>query len=170
MESLDHTRFEITDQQIDGDDYFPIIEPLHFSVSIYDGPEQYEKDLARFTKEQRLVFACHWYLSEVNNGGHDQFYDNNTGIVWKDARDGFAAIGLAEITSIIDESAQTLGGQPSLLREERQQRLEDLEPDFSDLDRRLFELEEKLDVNGKLLAYMRNHREQFYFSGLVETL
>ncbi|HEV2904826.1 MAG TPA: DMP19 family protein [Pyrinomonadaceae bacterium] len=170
MESLEHARFEITDQQIEGDDYFAVIEPLHFSVSIYDGPEQYEKDLARFTKEQRLVFACHWYLSEVNNGGHDQFYDNNTGIVWKDAREGFAAIGVPEVSAIIDESTQRIKAKPSLVREERQEQIELSDANFRDLDDRLFQLEEKVDLNEQMLAYIRAHRQQFYFSGTVNNL
>lgn len=42
-----------------------------------DGPQRYEEDLTQFSKEQRLVLAYHWYLSEVNNGVHDQFYFND---------------------------------------------------------------------------------------------
>ena len=81
--------FDIGDREIDGDDYFAVIEPVFWSVSIYDGPEKYESDLASFSNEQRLLLAYHWYLSEVNNGGHDQFYYNSTGIVWRDALKAF---------------------------------------------------------------------------------
>jgi hypothetical protein len=78
-------RMTVGDPEIQGDDYFVVIEPVFWSVSIYDGLERYEEDLANFSAEQRLVFAYHWYLSEVNNGGHDQFYYNSSGIVWPDA-------------------------------------------------------------------------------------
>jgi len=81
--------FTIGDREIQGDDYFAVIEPVFLSVSIYDGPERYEEDLANFSTEQRLVLAYHWYLSEVNNGGHDQFYYNSTGIVWRDGSKRF---------------------------------------------------------------------------------
>ena len=98
-------RFDISDREIDGDEYFAVIEPVFWSVSIYDGPDQYERDLARFSNEQRLGLAYHWYLSEVNNGGHDQFYYNSTGIVWPDALSAFVAIGAEDVAAIIRASA-----------------------------------------------------------------
>lgn len=167
---MSHTKFEISDREINGEDYFAVIEPLHLSVSIYDGPEKYEEDLARFSREQRHVFACHWYLCEVNNGGHNQFYYNSTGIVWKDAREGFVALGIPEIAAIIDQSAQRLEGNPSLIREERQEQMDRTEPRFDDLDDMLFELEKKINLDEKLIAYIRANRTQFLFSGLVENL
>jgi hypothetical protein len=36
-------RFDIGDRQINGDDYFAVIEPVFWSVSIYDGFERYER-------------------------------------------------------------------------------------------------------------------------------
>jgi hypothetical protein len=164
---MTETKFEISDQQIDRDDYFAVIEPVFLAVSIYDGPEIYESDLESFSGKQRNVLACHWDLSEVNNGGHDQFFDNSTGIVWNDSREGFVSIGLTEIASIIDQAAARLGGNPSLNRDERQQQLENCDKRFDDLDDPLFELEEKADVNEKLLNYIRKHRSKFYFSGHV---
>ena len=44
-----------------------------------------------------------WYIAEVNNGGHDQFYFNSTGIVWKDALAGFGELGIDEAVEIIQE-------------------------------------------------------------------
>lgn len=162
--------FEIGDREIDGDDYFPVIEPAFWSVSIYDGPEQYERDLANFSHEQRLLLAYHWYLSEVNNGGHEQFYDNSTGIVWMDALKAFEAIGVQSVVTIIQKSANRLGGKPSLDREERQQQLEDFDPDFEDLDQELFALEARVDIDQKMLEFIRTHRQRFFFSGSVEKL
>ena len=160
-------KFVVGDSEIDGDDYFQVIEPVFLAVSIYDGPEKYEKDLACFSKQQRYVLACHWYLSEVNNGGHDQFYDNSTGIVWIDAKEGFAEIGAVDIAQIIVESARRLGGQPSLDREVRQQQLENSLA-LDDLDDKLFLFEQEVDLDAKLMAYIRKNRRQFYFSGLVD--
>jgi hypothetical protein len=107
-------RFEIGNREIDDDDYFVVIEPVFLSVSIYDGPVRYEEDLARFSNEQRLILACHWYLSEVNNGGHDQFYYNSTGIVWKDTLKAFAAISAGEAVAIVEESIRRLGATQAL--------------------------------------------------------
>ena len=161
-------KFDIGEREIDGDDYFIVIEPVFWSVSIYDGPTQYERDLARFSNEQRLGLAYHWYLSEVNNGGHDQFYYNSTGIVWPDALNAFLAIGAEEVATIIKASVSRLGGDPSLDREERQQQLDLFNPDFEDLDNELFRLEEQDDFDHKMLAFIRTHRQRFFFSGIVE--
>ena len=162
------TSFDIGNREIDGDDYFVVIEPVFCSVSIYDGPDRYEKDLAQFSKEQRLVLAYHWYLSEANNGGHDQFYWNSTGIVWRDAVTAFAVIGLAEVAAIIQASVSRLGGSPSLDREARQEQLEQMNPDFEDLDQELFKLEEQADFDLNVLEFIRAHRDRFFFSGVVE--
>lgn len=160
--------FEIGAQEIDGDDYFAVIEPVFWSVSIYDGPQRYEQDLAQFSKEQRLVLAYHWYLSEVNNGGHDQFFYNSTGIVWPDALKAFAAIGADDVAAIIEAAINRLGGSPSLDREERLRQLEQMNPDFEDLDSELFKLEENVEFDEKVLMFIRSHRQQFLFSGVVE--
>ena len=159
----------ITDATIDGNDYMEVITPVWYSVSIYDGQAQYEKDLTRFSKEQRHVFACAWYLSEVNNGGHDQFYSNSTGIVWKDALAGFQAIGLNKFADLIVESARRLGGTPSFDRKERMAQLEKTKTVFDDLDDRLYDLEDEIEVEEKFLEYIRANRTKFYFSGKVST-
>ena len=161
-------RFEIGNREIDDDDYFVIIEPVFLSVSIYDGPVRYEEDLARFSNEQRLILACHWYLSEVNNGGHDQFYYNSTGIVWKDTVKAFAAISAGEAVAIVEESIRRLGGDPSLDREERQEQVDQMNPQFDDLDNELFRLQEKFDFDEAIMKFIRAQRQRFFFSGFVE--
>src|SRR5882724_8537510 len=156
--------FEIGNREIDDDDYFVVIEPVFLSVSIYDGPLRYEEDLGKFSNEQRLILACHWYLSEVNNGGHDQFYYNSTGIVWKDTLKAFAALGAGEAVGIIEESIRRLGGNPSLDREERQQEVDRLNPHFDDLDNKLFRLAERFDFDAAILKFIRANRQKFFFS------
>ncbi len=54
--------FEITPEDILAGKYYPqsLIDPLWWSVSIYDGKEKYEKDLAPFTSSQRAIFAVQW--------------------------------------------------------------------------------------------------------------
>ena len=162
--------YEIGDREIDGDDYFPVIEPAYWSVSIYDGPERYDDDLKRFSEEQRLVLAYHWYLSEVYNGGHEQFFYNSTGLVWADARKVFAEIGITEVVDIIDEAGSRLGGCPSLDTEERQLQLDLMNPDFQDLDNKLFAFIDAVDIDKMIKAFIRSHRDKFYFSGIVKKL
>lgn len=165
---MEPIRFNIGDREIQGDDYFAVIEPVFLFVSIYDGPRRYEEDLAKFSTEQRLVLAYHWYLSEVNNGGHDQFYYNSTGIVWPDALKAFRELGHPEVVAIIDASVNRLGGNPSLDTEERQKQLEQMNPNFEDLDQELFRLEERANFDEKVLEFIQRHRESFLFTGVVQ--
>ena len=66
-------RVIVDDEVIESGEIQEMIQPLWWSVSIYDGEEQYRRDLEGFTAPQRYLFALQWYLAEVNNGGHDQF-------------------------------------------------------------------------------------------------
>jgi hypothetical protein len=156
----------VDDKLIDSDDLFRIIEPLWWTVSIYDGEEQYLSDLKAFSNAQRYIFAIMWYQAEVNNGGHDQFYSNSTGIVWEDAMNGFKEIGLIENYNTIKESADRLGGFPSKDRDKRNDQLDKLEAGLGDLDDKFYELETKMQDS--LLAYVRENRKDFYFKGMIE--
>ena len=158
----------VDEQLINAKDVQGVIEPLWWSVSIYDGEGQYEEDLQPFTRPQRYVFAIQWYVAEVNNGGHCQFYDNSTGIVWEDAMRGFEAIGAQKNADIIKESAGRMGGNPSKDREKRQEQLENIDPslaDLDDLDRMYYESE--ADMMELLYTYIRENAKDFIFSGKV---
>src|SRR5262245_27409852 len=78
-----------------------VIHPVWWRANIYDGPVAYERSLEQFSRGQRHVFAIIWYLNEVNNGGHLQFYSNSTGIVWKDTLAGFEALGVLRAANIL---------------------------------------------------------------------
>jgi hypothetical protein len=158
----------VDEETLRGDDYFAVIEPVYWTVDIYNGPGKYERTLAPFSRAQRHLLAVHWYCSEVFNGGHDQFYDNTTGIVWRDALEAFQAMELDEFASVLQESAERMGGPPSLDREERQAALIRLQPDFDDLDRRFYSLDETMDLQRRLLDYARAHAEEVRFDGTVE--
>jgi hypothetical protein len=145
------------------DDPMTIIAPVWWTATIYDGEEKYNESLLPFSREQRFVYATLWYMAEVENGGHDQFYFNSTGIVWKDALSGFKALGLNEVVDIITESVSRMGGNPSLDRATRQGQLDDYEPDFNDLDSRLYAID--TEIYDGIYQYIRKNRIAFYFEG-----
>ena len=103
----------------------------------------------------------------MNNGGHDQFYYNSTGIVWRDALEAFQALGLDSFAEILNESASRFTSPPSLDRDTRNDQLDADEPKFDDLDSRFYSLEESADLDGKLMDYVNKHRSDFYFEGSV---
>ncbi len=152
-----------------------LIEPLWWSVSIYDGKAQYEADLKPFTPEQRAVFAIQWYEAEVCNGGHDQFLCNSTGIVWQDALEGFERIGAEKCAAILRNVIAKCGGSIPFDREEREEMLEklyetpdDSEPDdiFDDDDSAFYAFNSALEQ--QITAYAKAHPEAFVFEGDVE--
>jgi hypothetical protein len=151
-----------------GDDSFAVIEPVWWTANIYDSLEDYETSLSPFSQSQRLLFALHWYISEVNNGGHEQFYFNSTGITWPDALEAFRLIDVPEGAEILQESASRIGGSPPRERDARQRQIEEHSPDFEDLDNRFYELQERIDLNAKMLDFARAHADAFYFDGPVE--
>lgn len=144
-----------------------VVEPMWWSVSVFDGPLQYERDLQRFSGEQRMLFACLCYVGEVNTGGHEQFYANNVGIVWRDALAGFRTFGEPEAAGILEASAQRLGGDPSLDRSERFAALLRLRPDFRDLDERFYRLESSRPLQDSLARSMRRNPSAFLMSGFI---
>lgn len=157
--------YAISEDVIENKDVYTIIEPVWWCINIYDGEEAYKKDLEQFNTEQKHIFAIEWYIAEVNNGGHDQFYFNSTGIVWEDAMQGFEAVGLQNNYKILKASAERLGGYPSKDRNKRQEQLDQYSPDFSDLDDRFYESEK--DIETALLRYIRANKEKFVFKGIL---
>ncbi len=158
----------IDDEIINKGFSFEIIEPVYWTPNIYDGEAEYNKSLVGFTREQRQLHATEWYLFEVDNGGHSQFYYNSTGIVWKDALAGFREMGIDEAAAILDESAKRMGGNPSLDRETRWKQMDTYQPQFDDLDDRLYALERSGNLDAIMQNYITNHRNAFYFDGDVK--
>ena len=159
---------KIDDKVIETRDPMKVIDPLWWTVSIYDSKQKYEKDLKPFSLHQRDVFALMWYMAEINNGGHSQFYFNSTGIVWEDAMKGFERIGLTEGKEIIEESVKRFGTRPSFDREDRENALDKLNEDFDDLDSRFYKLDSAVNITEKIADYILKNKTAFYFEGNVE--
>jgi len=162
------THVRIDDATIAAGDPWAVIQPVRYIANIYDGPAEYEQSLRRFSPAQRQFFALNWYIAEVNNGGHDQFYWNSTGIVWRDALEACKAIGALGVADILQQSAERLGGSPSPDRGERQQQLSELAPKFNDLDDRFYAIEESEDVDRRVMDFIRARPADFYFDDIVE--
>lgn len=77
-------------------DYYECFEPMEKNVIIDGSYEEYENSLKKYSKSQRLIFAVCEYLREVYNGGHEQFFYNSSGIMWKDVLEGLKLIGYDE--------------------------------------------------------------------------
>ena len=162
------THLRVDDATIAAGDPWAVIRPVSCIANMYGGPAEYEQSLRRFSQAQRQFFALNSYTAEVNNGGHDQFYFNSTGIVWRDALEACQAIGALGLADILQQSAERLGGSPSPDRGERQQQLSELAPNFNDLDNRFYAIEESEDVDRRVMNFIRARPADFYFDGIVE--
>jgi len=148
-----------------------IIDPVWWSADFYQDKARYELSLSRFTRPQRLVWAISWYQSEVFNGGHDQFFDNSTGMVWHDALEGLKEVGAEPVAAVLAEAVRRLGGSPSFDREERQDQLSALYEaggTLSDLDEAFFAMPARFDLEATVLAYIRSNAAAFHFDGVVK--
>lgn len=144
-----------------------ILKPMSLSANLSGGAKEYDSSMRPFSRPQRLVFAMSLYSAEVNNGGHEQFYWNSAGVVWRDALEGFVEIGAKAVPPIILESVKIMGGDPPPHRYERQSLMEKRKPDFEDLDRLFYLVEEKFNLDGMLLEHMRKNSKAFVFNGSI---
>jgi len=145
-----------------------VVEPLWWSVSIYDGEKKYNEDLSKFTLPQRYVFAIQWYVAEVNNGGHGQFYYNSSGIVYPDALQGFQEIGHQQAYDILKETIALAGGKIPLDRARREKLFDSLSDSqydaIEELDMDFYGI---TDLDEKIMAYVKANESDFYFDGTV---
>lgn len=157
----------VDDAVINSGDVYAVIDPVWWSGDIYDDVKTYEASLSQFSTEQRQVYAIVWYIAEVNNGGHDQFFYNSTGIVWPDAKEALEIVGLKEFSRVLDKAAGRFSRPPSRDSDTREDQIYADEPVFDDLDTEFYELQERKNVDAALMRYIKKNRSAFYFDGNV---
>jgi Domain of unknown function (DUF4375) len=112
------------------------VAPAYWTVNIYDTPREYLSGLRKHSEPVQHLLAVHWCMSEVMNGGLQQFFTNSTGIVAPEALAGFQAMKMLKISKPL-EGAMTLLGDTyprnSKLREKAVDRLFNL-PENSNKD------------------------------------
>lgn len=148
-------------------DIWELIQPLWYNVSIYDGFDVYNRDLEPFSDAQRKMLALLWYDSEVCNGGHDQFFSNSTGIVWKDAIECLRMIGAIKYAENFQKAIDMFGGAVPFDRDERNDALEKLYEDegfddFNEID--MFYYDEE-DINQLMNDYVKRNASEFVVKG-----
>lgn len=142
------------------------VAPLWWGVELRCSPQEYETQLAPFTRRQRLVFAMAWHGAEVGNGGHDQFFWNTTGVVWRDALDGYREAEIHDVASMLEEAVHRLGGNPPLEKIARCELMNALKPNFDDVDDAFYPLLNST-LGERIMAYARAHAADFAFDGIV---
>lgn len=90
---------------------------------IYDSPEVFAQTFATAPRASGLVFAAHFCMSEICNGGFHQFFWNSTGVLAPEAVDGFREIGQNQVAALIEKAMSLLGSVYPRDRGERQAQL-----------------------------------------------
>jgi Domain of unknown function (DUF4375) len=158
----------IDDSIINSKDVQKIIEPVWWTGDIYNSHEDYLRSLKLFSQNQKYVYAIQWYQAEVDNGGHEQFFYNSTGIVWEDALNGFKKIGLFKYYKILGEAIAKMDNDIPFDREMRIKTLQSLNPDFDSLDVLFYKTDSIQPLQEALFEFIDNNRRDFYFHGKIE--
>jgi hypothetical protein len=93
----------------DADVYFQAIEPHFERVTIYDGPQVFLRELQATPERARHLLTAHWCVSEVSNGGLQQFFAGAAGVMGPEAAAGLRALGLEDSAAILDKAMARLG-------------------------------------------------------------
>lgn len=161
VKHFEFTEKDIADGKYDG---WELVQPFWYNVSIYEGLEKYNNDMADMTIAQRKLFAICLYDSEVGNGGHHQFFFNSSGIVWKDALDGLRMIGDDADADNFQKAIDMFGGNVPFDRAERVEALDrigDIDV-FDEIDRAYYEGE---GCDRYLMEYIKSHPAEFAVNG-----
>ena len=163
--------FDFNEKDISEGKYsaWELIQPLWYSVSIYDGLDVYNQNLKPFSDAQRKLLALFWYDSEVCNGGHDQFFFNSTGIVWKDAIEGMRMIGADQYADNFQKAVDMFGGSIPFDRGERIAAMDKLSEneefdDFEEIDTFYYD-DECMDIEQLMNDYVKLHAADFVVKG-----
>ena len=155
-----------------GDLYRQAWAPLHGKVSIYDGPQTYLRQLIEFSREQGLLMAAFWCMSEVCNGGFHQFFSNPTGVLAPEAVRGFEFLGMAEASRIVAKAMERMGIPYPRDEEKRIQILAGLRPagevpedwggPFQDLDQAFYKCSGSTKFASQADDFVRRNLELFF--------
>jgi Domain of unknown function (DUF4375) len=156
--------FRISKPATDEDLAWKAIEPMWNRVDIYGDEASLNATMSGATPGQKAIFSSWWYRSEVNNGGHHQFFSNSTGILWKEALEGLRRLEAGGHAQVLQSAVSTFPeSRPSTDREERNAQLERVDSQVLDgLDEEFYSLEDQGVLDERFLAYIRAHPEEFF--------
>jgi Domain of unknown function (DUF4375) len=119
--------------------YAPYYDQLS---EFYDGRERWLESIKDVPQGAVHLFCVHWLHLEVHNGGFWQYFFNSTGVTAPEARDGFSAIGMPEVASVVTQVMDRLGSPYPFDRDARQLRVgsPDTRMDFDELETAFYDL------------------------------
>lgn len=89
--------------------YWELLKPSFDAIDTGGSPENYASSIEKVPRPVVLLYATHMCLAEVHNGGLLQFFWNSTGIVAPETVEGFRAMGMPKLASLVMNVASSLG-------------------------------------------------------------
>ena len=158
-----------------------VYELLHFGstykdvLAYKDGAEPYkllsnlsaivmykEQDngIESLTQEERIVYAIGGMLTEVNNGGFNQFFFNSSGELAYDLVPALHAVGSIRFKEIAEKAVEIFGSIPSLDEGSRYSHLEKITQNdelqlWDECDDDFYDCDEKIE--SMVIAYAETH-------------
>ena len=133
---------------------YQLLEPMYDQIDL-SNDLTYEYTAKQFSCPMRLIFAVDSYMAEVYNGGHDQFFFNSTGVVWRDALEGLEAIGAQEAASILKRVIGRIDCEIPDDADERRKMMDDLEDGIFEEDDQAF-----YDMSGNIEELVKIYIQQ----------
>lgn len=100
-------------------EYSSKIEHLFEVVKIDGDVESFFESIKNVQSPLLRLFAAHFCLSEVHNGGFLQLFWNSTGVLFPEAVDGYEALGLPKLAGVFNAAGSYLGSSYPRDREDR---------------------------------------------------
>ena len=89
--------------------YWEVVEPLFSIIDFGGSAESFEKSISSTPRSSVILFAAHMCLAEVHNGGFFQLFWNSAGLLVPEGIEGFATIGMPELSAILGNAAHPFG-------------------------------------------------------------
>lgn len=137
--------------------------PYYDQFNFYDGRDEWLRSIEKIPEKAVNLFAVHWLHLEVCNGGFWQYFFNSTGTSAPEARRGFTAIGMPEVSVVVDKAMALLGSEYPGTKEARREIVgspfdsegfSDLDANFDDLDSRFYDLADTSQFFRKLPKFV----------------
>ncbi len=103
--------------------YWDQIEQAFEDVDIYETYDVFKQGAATYPEWKIDILAVHWTMSEIANGGLEQYFSNSTGILAPEAVLGLQRIGKPELAAALQKAMALLGEPYPRERAERGERL-----------------------------------------------
>ena len=127
--------------------YWSRVEPYWLRLNeTWEDPAQFLATMKSVPNTVQNLYAAHWCVSEVLNGGLHQFFYNTTGILAPEAAIGLASVGATELSQLVSEGMRFFGSSYPRDRKVRLDQLPELD-DETELEGTAFSpLDEKFNA------------------------